>query len=103
MAGTIFNDLPLEEGIAWINKLPQHSAVSFGNELTYAGYNDVPVSYLFCENDKCVPPDVQQKCIDTIEESSGQKVNVTRIFTDHCPMVGRPELVVNWFVGLAEN
>lgn len=86
-----------------MKKFPQHSAVSFGDELTYAGYKDVPVSYLFCENDKCVPPEVQQKGIETIEEASGEKVDVTRINSDHCPMISAPDKVVEWFVGLAEK
>jgi hypothetical protein len=102
-AAMAFNDIPLDEGIAWIKKMSQHSSASFGNELTHAGYKDVPVSYLFCENDKCVPPEVQQKAIDNIEEASGNKVDVTRINTGHCPTVSAPEKVVDWFVGLAEK
>jgi hypothetical protein len=102
-AAIVFNDIPREEGIAWVKKMPQHSSISFGNELTYAGYKDVPASFLFCENDKCVPPEVQQKSIDNIEEASGNKVDVTRINTDHCPMVSAPDKVVDWFVDLAEK
>ncbi|KAF2705646.1 alpha/beta-hydrolase [Pleomassaria siparia CBS 279.74] len=100
-AAIVFNDLPLEDGVTLANKFSQHSGVSFDNELTYAGYNDVPVSYLFCENDKCVPVEVQQKGIENIEASSGNKVEVTKISTDHCPMVGKPDLVVDWIVGLS--
>jgi hypothetical protein len=83
--------------------MAEHSSISFGNELTYAGYKDVPASFLFCENDTCVPPEVQQKSIDNIEEASGNKVDVTRINTGHCPMVGALDKVVDWFVGLAEK
>ncbi|KAF2787983.1 alpha/beta-hydrolase [Melanomma pulvis-pyrius CBS 109.77] len=102
-AAIVFNDLSVEDGIAWVKKFPQHSAVSFGDELAYAGYRDVPVSYLFCENDKCVPPEVQQKGIETIEEASGEKVDVTRINSGHCPMISAPDKVVEWFVRLAEK
>ena len=86
-----------------MKRFVHHSAISFTGELTYPGYKDVPVSYLFCENDKCIPPSVQQKGIDMIEEASGNKVDVTRINNDHCPSISAPEKVIDWFVSVAEK
>ncbi|PWY83368.1 hypothetical protein BO70DRAFT_361485 [Aspergillus heteromorphus CBS 117.55] len=43
-----FSDLPPAQGLALIKLFPAHSAASFANPLTYAGYKDVPVSYLIC-------------------------------------------------------
>lgn len=102
-ASYVFTDLTPEEGIAWVKKFSQHSGISFTNELTYAGYKDVPVSYLFCEGDKCVPPSTQQKGIDTIEKASGRKVDITRIPNDHVPNASAPEKVVDWFVKIVEK
>ena len=50
-----FSDISQERGEAWMRKFPKHSAVSFTNELTHAGYEDIPVSYLLCEEDLCIP------------------------------------------------
>ncbi|KAI1371173.1 hypothetical protein F4677DRAFT_320785 [Hypoxylon crocopeplum] len=50
-AEVVFSDLPLEEGEYWGRKLVKHSTASFASNLTYAGYKDVPVSYLVAEGD----------------------------------------------------
>ncbi|KAF2019376.1 alpha/beta-hydrolase [Aaosphaeria arxii CBS 175.79] len=102
-APLVFGHLPLDDQVIWVKKFAQHSAVSFANELTHPGYNDVPVSYLFCEDDKCVLPSHQQAGIDRIEKSSGQKVDVTRLNSDHCPSVSHLDETVSWIVGLAEK
>ncbi|EXJ56910.1 hypothetical protein A1O7_07254 [Cladophialophora yegresii CBS 114405] len=100
-AALSFSDLPLEEGTAWVNKFPQHSAISFVNELTHAGYKDVDVSYLVCEKDLVIPPAIQRAGIDMIERESGRKVDVTSIPRDHCPLVRYPEEVADWILKVA--
>ncbi|KAL5319033.1 hypothetical protein ACEPPN_014103 [Leptodophora sp. 'Broadleaf-Isolate-01'] len=100
-AAFTFSDLPVAEGEAWVRKFPQHSAVSFTNKLTHAGYKDMPVSYLFCEGDLCITPALQRKGIATMEEASGRKVDVTSIKSDHVPPVSHPELVVDWILDVA--
>lgn len=103
IAKYVFNNLSPTEGIEWASKFSQHSAVSFTNKLNHAGYKDVPASYLFCEEDLCVPPATQQKGIDAIEKASGQKVDVTRIKSDHCPSVSHLQEVIDWFVAMMEK
>ncbi|KIW65443.1 hypothetical protein PV04_07702 [Phialophora macrospora] len=102
-AALSFSDLPLEEGVAWIKKFPQHSATSFVNELTHAGYKDVAVSYLVCEKDLVIPPAIQRAGIDMIERESGMKVDVATIPRDHCPMARHPDEVADWIVKVAEK
>ena len=97
-AALTFSDLPSTEGEAWIRRFPQHSAVSFSNELTYAGYKDIPVSYLLCEDDLCVTPDLQTKGIQSMEEASARKVDITGIKSDHVPPVSHPDLVIDWIL-----
>lgn len=41
--------MPFEEGLKWGKELVKHSAASFGSPLTYAGYKDLPMSYLVCD------------------------------------------------------
>ncbi|KIV88506.1 hypothetical protein PV10_08187 [Exophiala mesophila] len=85
-----FSDLPLEEAIEWGKKMSKQSAVSFSNELTYPGYKYVPVSYIFCEQDQILRPDFQTSVIAGIEKMSGNKVDVRRLNTGHCPNVSNP-------------
>ena len=90
----------VEEGIEWIKRFTQHSARSFVDELTYAGYKEVPVSWLFTEKDSVVLPRIQQASISIIEDASGHNVDVTRIPFGHMPHIDAPELVVDWMVHL---
>jgi hypothetical protein len=100
-AAIAFSDLPPEEGQAWVKSFVQHSAISFAGELTHAGYKDIPVSYLVCEKDLCVPQDIQREMIANIEKVSGRKVDVTSVETDHVPNATRPELVSEWILDVA--
>jgi pimeloyl-ACP methyl ester carboxylesterase len=93
-----FSDLPKEEGEAWMKKFPRHSAVSFGSELTYAGYKDIPASWLLCEEDLCIPAENQREAIELIEKVSGRKVDVTSIKTGHVPPASAPEKVIDWIL-----
>ncbi|KAF1360583.1 hypothetical protein EJ07DRAFT_165209 [Lizonia empirigonia] len=69
--------------LAYQNALqfPHHSAVSFHSEVTQASYKD----------DLVINPETQQRFIDTIEEVSGNKVDVKRIDAPHCPNFSTPE------------
>jgi hypothetical protein len=100
-AAITFSDLPKEEGEALVEKFPGHSAVSFSGELTYAGYKNIPASYLFCEEDMCVPAQMQRAGIELIENESGKKVDVTNIKTGHCPTVSAPQKVIDWILDVA--
>src|ERR1700754_2495492 len=99
----IMQTQPLEVAAGWVKKFPKHSAISFTNELTHAGYKDIPVSYLFCEVDQCIPANIQQEGIDMIEAESGNKVHVTKIKADHCPNFTAMEETADWIVDIAER
>jgi len=71
--------------------------------LTYAGYEVVPVSWLFCEDDELVPPKIQSTGIELIEKESGGKVDVTYIKSGHCPNISMPEKVVDWLESLVKK
>ena len=102
-AAVVLSHLSLEEGEAWIKKFSKHSAVSFIGELTYAGYKDIPVSYLFCEEDLCIPSKIQKAEIEMMEKESGQKVNVTSIKADHCPNITATQETIDWILDVAER
>jgi hypothetical protein len=90
-----FNLIPHDEAVTWAKRFGQHSAISFGGKLSYQGYKDVPVSYMFCEEDLCVTPAMQQAGIDTIEKASGRKVDVYKYPLDHIPYFSGVESVID--------
>ena len=97
------NDLPLEESEKLVSQFRPHSAVSFIGEVTYDGYKDIPASYLLCEDDLIILPEVQRMQIDNIEKERGERIEVTSIKTGHCPNVSAPEKVVDWILHLVEQ
>ena len=103
-AAACFSSLPLEEGLREVEKgFGVHSSGAFAEALKYPGYKDVPVSWFFCEEDKCVTPEVQETAIRDIEESwrgterEGTKVDVTRVRCDHVPTVSAQKELREWF------
>ncbi|KAI0398477.1 alpha/beta-hydrolase [Xylariaceae sp. FL0594] len=102
-ARNCFSDLPLEEALARNKEFALHSGVSFTNPLTHAGYKDVPVSYLVCEGDLVISPEIQRAGIEMVEKETGDRVDVTSIRSGHCPSVSVCDQVVEWLVKIAEK
>lgn len=100
----IMPDKPSSEAEAIVNSFVKHSAISFGDKLTHAGYKDIPVSYLLCENDLAGPPKIIQiPGIEMIEQASGRKVDVTRIKSGHTPHLDAPKETVEWIMKVADK
>ena len=97
----VFSDMPEKEGLLWAAKMAHHSAVTFTDPLTYAGFKDVPVSYLLCLNDLTIPAEFQRAGIDMMERETGKKAAVTSIEAGHFPAVSHTDEVVDWILGLA--
>ncbi len=92
-----------EEGEAIVRDFAKHSATSFVNELTYAGYKDIPASYLVCEEDLIGPPEVQRAGIEMIEQVSGRKVDVTSVKAGHCPNLTAEKETIEWILSVAKK
>lgn len=102
-ASICFSDVPKEDGEEYVKRFPRHSAISFTNELTHAGYKNIPVSYLLCEEDLCITPTLQKEGIAMMEKESGRKVDVTSIKTGHIPNHEKsaPQKVIDWVLDVA--
>lgn len=100
VATRVFSDIPFEEGLKWGKQLVKHSAASFSSPLIYAGYKDLPVSYLVCENDLSITAETQRSQIDMIERESGNKVDVTSLQAGHVPPISAPQDVIKWIIGV---
>lgn len=64
-----YNDLPLAEGKHWAS-LMRASPVQ-QSVLSHASYLDMPCAFLTCQNDKIMPPFVQQMMIDVSKDQGG--------------------------------
>ncbi|KAI0440534.1 Alpha/beta hydrolase fold-1 [Xylaria telfairii] len=102
-AAKSFSDLPKEDAIYWQSQFSLHSAASFVNPLTHAGYKDVPVSYLLCDEDLVIFPEIQRREIEMVEVETGSKVDVTTVKAGHCPSLSVPEKVVGWILDVARK
>lgn len=80
-----------------------HSAVSFGDPLTHAGYKDVPVSYLVGEEDLVIPAGNQAHMVDLIERNGGRKVDVMKIKASHAPNITATQAVIDWITHCGEE
>ena len=89
-----FSDLSPAEGAKWTHDMPEHSTVSFHGKLTHAGYKDLPVSYMLCEEDRILPIAYQEALVERLEKETGRTVDVHRIKAAHCPNASQPAMVV---------
>jgi hypothetical protein len=102
-AKVTFSDLPEAEAVEWVKKMPEHSVPSFNDPLTYPGYRDVDLSWIFCDEDLVIPPQAQQAMIDFIEKDTGKTVDVHHIKTGHAPQASHPGLVADVTRKIAEG
>ena len=91
-----FSDIPLVEGTKRVEQFRWHSGLSFKNECTYAGYEDVDnVAFIYCEKDKTISPEFQQKMIDDAEAARKKKgedeIRVYKIDSGHIPIFSKPQ------------
>jgi hypothetical protein len=99
----ICQELPPKEGETIVRDFAKHSAESFGNELTYAGYKNIPASSLLCEEDLAGPPDFQREIIAMIEQASNRKVDVTSIKVGHWPNLTAERETIEWVLKVAKK
>lgn len=92
-AKIVYSDVPDSEALECARLTPFHSAISFAGKLTFEGYKNMPVSYMFCTEDQCVLPELQQRMIDMLVNEAGVNVDVHKVQSDHCPNISRPKTV----------
>lgn len=103
VAQATWPDLEFEKALAIAQNMPQHSALSYAGELTYAGYRYIPASFIVCENDLIVPPDTQRKYIETIKDATGKEVDVHSINSGHGLTPSSTDKVANIVVEIAKT
>ena len=87
----------------WVGKMTAHSAASFGDALTHAGYKDVQVLFLMREEDPVIPAGRQSRMVDLVEQESGREVDVTRIPAGQAPNITATQAVVDCIIHVANH
>lgn len=95
-----YNDLPKDEQAYWFSQLKTHSLATLQSPTTGASWKTIPSSYLFCEQDRALPPSVQEILIDEAKEK-GASIDVVRIDAGHSPFLSKPKETVDWIRGVA--
>ena len=62
--------------------------------VTNVAYLYFPVTYLFCENDKAIDIKVQKRMVETVEKSTGIKMDKETCDASHSPFYSQPEVLI---------
>ena len=84
-----YNDLDEETAAKWASTLKSFSYKTFDSKVTYAGWRDVPSTYLFCEKDQAIPLGVQQAMV----QGTGMNFDTETLDASHSPFLSMPEKV----------
>lgn len=63
-----FSDLPREEALPFARMAQDMSAVSQVDPLTWAGYADIPSTYIVATRDQALSVDRQRACVEVLRE-----------------------------------
>ncbi|EPS39790.1 hypothetical protein H072_6324 [Dactylellina haptotyla CBS 200.50] len=89
-----YNDLPVDQQKHWAEQLVKCPAIAQLTPLTYVAYAHHPCTYLFCEKDQGIPLFLQEKMIDTAEETYGVTFKRERCSSGHSPFLSQPETML---------
>jgi pimeloyl-ACP methyl ester carboxylesterase len=103
MASACGNDMPYDLAYEKAIGLQHHSSASFVESVTQTVYTEVPVSYILCEDDLVVSPEIQTRFIKVLETARGGEVHVVRLKSGHCPNWSRPQELAGVIGDLAER
>jgi pimeloyl-ACP methyl ester carboxylesterase len=81
--GTMYSDVPTEPAREAVARLRPQSALSWQEKQVGAAWQDIPSTYVVCEQDKSLPPEAQ-------EVMSQRATAVRRLPTGHSLMVSMP-------------
>jgi pimeloyl-ACP methyl ester carboxylesterase len=99
----VYSESPVEEALKLAKELPQHSTVSYQDQLTYPGYKDVEVHYIVCERDELVLPEYQFGMIELLKGMTNGQVGVHKIRSGHTPNLTQPDTVTKIIKQIVEK
>ncbi|CEI62055.1 unnamed protein product [Fusarium venenatum] len=94
---------PPEEALKLAKELSQHSTAAYKGQLTYAGYKDVKVHYIICEQDKLVVPEYQFGMVELLKGMTNGRVGVHKIQSGHTPNLTQPDTLTEMIKPIVEK
>jgi pimeloyl-ACP methyl ester carboxylesterase len=82
-ATTLYNDVPEEKREAALAQLLPQSALSFAEPVTRTAWSSTPSSYVFCDDDRSLPPEYQKP----FAERTGTTYHLP---SGHSPLLSMP-------------
>ncbi|KAH9219213.1 Alpha/beta hydrolase fold-1 [Leptodontidium sp. 2 PMI_412] len=95
-----YHDLPKAEADSWAAKLEPHSYATKFLGTERCSWREIPSSYLLCEDDKAIPPQVQEAMVEACKKE-GAKMEIVRVMSGHSPFLSKVEETVQWLRGVA--
>lgn len=90
-----YNDLPPEDVSFWKSRLRKHSSATFKDSANvYAGWADVPVSYIFCTNDGAIQIQIQEAMVKAAKEA-GASITTRSLDASHSPFLSKPRETIS--------
>lgn len=86
-----YHDLSPEDQKYWASQLKHHTVIAQKTPLTKVAYTDIPVTYLYCEDDQALPLAVQEMMV----KQSGLEVQEMRCTAGHSPFLSQPHMFVD--------
>lgn len=81
---SFYSDVPEEEAARAVGRLTPQSLKTFHEPVTAAGWRHVPSAYVLCEEDRALPPRVQ-------ERMAVRAQSVHRLPSGHSPFLSMPD------------
>lgn len=90
-AELFYNDVDPEIAKVMVEGLKSQSYGAFLSKVTYTAWRDIPSTYLICENDKCLPVELQEAMMKT----PGALFEEERCSAGHSPFLSMPRFTAD--------
>jgi pimeloyl-ACP methyl ester carboxylesterase len=90
-----YNDLDQESAQLWKGRLLKHSTATLKDrESIYAGWADVPVSYIFAARDQAIPIQIQEAMV-AAARGAGASITTRTLDSGHSPFLSKIDETVS--------
>ncbi|PVH88169.1 alpha/beta-hydrolase [Cadophora sp. DSE1049] len=95
-----YHDIPNAEAESWAAKLAPHSYATKFLGTERCSWKEIPSSYLLCEDDRAIPPPVQEAMVEACKKEEAS-MDVSRVMSSHSPFLSKVDETVKWLRGVA--
>lgn len=99
----LYNDLSPEEGRKWTSMLQPTSMRVMGEDTSYAGYERIPMAYLYCSIDETVLGAGQQYVVAEAKKAGATIIHEETVEASHSPFLSQTERTSAFVQRVAEK